>query len=123
MASRPDELKGDVMAEKPKQIQQGDVLLQEVENLPEGSGRIAITGPKIIARGEQTGHNHTIDSDQADLWALSKNGVTEFYLEVRNPVTIVHDEHKSLPIPPGIYRVGRVKEYDYFAEMERQLED
>ena len=34
-----------------------------------------------------------------------------------------YEEHKPLTIPPGVYRVGRVKEYDYFAEMERPIAD
>ncbi len=60
-----------------------------------------------------------IDSDMAKIWTLTRDGVTELYLEVLAPVTIIHDAHKPLPIPIGIYRAGRVKEYDYFAEMEQ----
>ncbi len=105
-----------------RQIQQGDVLLQEVAGLPTGAARAPGTGPLVVARGELTGHSHVIKSDQAALWTLTKDGVTQLYLEVRAPVTIVHDEHKPLPIPAGIYMVGRVKEYDYFNKMERKPE-
>ncbi len=81
------------------------------------------TGRIVVARGEKTGHSHVINSSQARLWTLTRDGVTELYLEVQAPVTIVHDEHYPLPIPKGMYRVGRVKEYDYFSQMERQIED
>ena len=47
----------------------------------------------------------------------------DLYLEVTEPVTITHDEHKSLPIPEGIYHVGTVKEYDYFKDMVRVVSD
>ncbi len=111
------------MANKLKQIQQGDVLLQEILKLPMGATQTPTQGRIILARGEKTGHSHVISSDQTKLWTLTRNGVSEMYLEVLAPVTIVHDEHKALPIPPGIYQVGRVKEYDYFSQMERQIED
>jgi hypothetical protein len=111
------------VVDKLKQIQQGDVLFQEVVSLPVGASKMPNAGQIIVARGEQTGHRHVIISDQAETWSFTSNGVTELYLEVQAPVTIQHDEHKSLSIPTGIYRVGRVKEYDYFSQMERQVQD
>jgi hypothetical protein len=111
------------MPDKLKQFQQGDVLLQEINNLPINAKRMPTADRVIVARGEKTGHNHMINSDMAKIWTLTRDGVTELYLEVQAPVTIIHDEHKPLPIPIGIYRVGRVKEYDYFAEMERKAID
>ena len=111
------------MADKLRQIQQGDVLLQEVTGVPPGATRMPAEGRVVVALGEKTGHSHVIKSDQAGLWGLTRNGVTELYLEVKAPVTIVHDEHKPLPIPPGIYLVGRVKEFDYFIQMKRRIED
>ncbi len=111
------------MTDKLMQIQQGDVLLHQVSGIPQGAVPARQQGKLVVARGEQTGHSHVIDSDKAILWSLTRNGATELYLEVQAPVTIVHDEHKPLPIPPGIYRVGRVKEFDYFEEMERRIQD
>jgi hypothetical protein len=111
------------MAEKLKQIQQGDVLLQEVNHLPEGVTAGPSEGRIVVSRGEQSGHSHIVNSDQTTLWTLTRDGITELYLEVQAQATLVHDEHKPLTIPAGIYRVGRVKEYDYFAEMERKVID
>jgi hypothetical protein len=111
------------MADKLRQIQQGDVLLQEVTEIPSDASLEYHEGPVILARGESTGHCHCIESDRAKLWTLTRDGVAEIYLEVQAPVTLNHDEHKPLPIPVGIYRVGRVKEYDYFALLERPIED
>ena len=111
------------MSEKLQQIQQGDVLFQEVTGIPEGARQMPHKGPIVVARGEQSVHNHVIKSDQASLWTLTRNGVNELYLEVKSPVTIIHDEHKPLPIPTGIYRVGRVKEYDYFADMKEPVRE
>lgn len=111
------------MARTFKQIQQGDVLFQELESLPQAAAKIAHKGPIVVARGEKTGHSHVVDSDQVTLWQLTRGGETQTYLEVRAPAIVRHDEHKPLQIPTGIYRVGRVKEFDYFERMERPIED
>jgi hypothetical protein len=116
-------LKEEKLKNKLLQIQHGDVLLQEVTNIPTGAVLRPQENPIIVARGEQTGHKHVIQSDKTRTWALTRNGVTELYLEIKAPVTIVHDEHKPLPIPTGIYRVGIVKEYDYLTRATRRVRD
>jgi hypothetical protein len=88
--------------EKLKQFQQVDILLQEVANIPEGARQMPREEYKGIARCKHTGHNHVVESDNAVLWTLTKNNTTVLYLEVKAPATIVHDEHKPLPIPAGI---------------------
>lgn len=103
-----------------RQLQHGDVLLQEIEELPEGVKRVARENGRIIlARGEATGHNHAIAERGAILYELKG----DLYLEVTEPVTIIHEEHRPLEIPEGIYQIGRVKEYDFFAESERSVRD
>lgn len=105
-------------------IQHGDVLLKSVSKLPMGIKRLPRTnGQLVVMKGETTGHAHIITETGASLMELERNGVKELYLEVTTPVTITHDEHKPLPIPPGIYQVGQVKEYDFIQEMERLVID
>jgi len=102
------------------QIQHGDVLLQKVEGLPVGVKPVSRQAiGLVIAEGEATGHHHVITDKGATLWELKG----DMYLEATEPVTITHDEHKPLPIPEGIYHIGRVREYDYLAEMERRVVD
>lgn len=101
-------------------LQHGDVLIKEVVELPKGVRKVAReNGRIIVARGEATGHNHAIAEKGAILYELKG----DLYLEVAEPVTITHEEHKPLEIPEGIYQIGRVKEYDYFQEMEHQVRD
>ena len=104
-----------------KQLQHGDVILQEVNGLPSGVSQVKIkAGCIILAEGEATGHHHTITDEGCKLFELKG----ELYLEVTAPeVVVTHEEHKAIPIPTGIYKVGRVQEYDYFAEMARQVRD
>ena len=123
MESRSIKLKEDELREKLLQIQHGDVLLQEVAKIPAGAVPVPHGKTVVVAHGEETGHSHVIESDQMSIWVLTRNGVEKLFLQIQAPVTIVHDEHRPLPIPRGIYRVGRIKEYDYFTQMQRRVRD
>ena len=103
------------------QIQHGDVIIKRITELPKGCSEVnRENGRFVVAKGEATGHNHAIVDQGCRLMELKG----ELYLEVTaEQVTITHEEHKALPIPAGIYKIGRVQEYDYFAEMARQVRD
>jgi hypothetical protein len=103
-----------------KQIQHGDVLIKEIGELPTGVKPVGRrNGALVIAEGEATGHHHVITAEKAFLYELKG----DLFLECTESVTITHEEHKALPIPAGIYQIGRVREYDYFSEMERRVVD
>ena len=100
--------------------QQGDVLIKGIAALPKGCKQVAReNGVIIVAKGENTGHAHVIVADKAVLYELKG----ELYMEVAEPVVITHEEHKAIPIPEGIYQIGRVKERDYLQDMERAVRD
>ncbi len=102
------------------QHQQGDVLLRKVDAIPEGAKPVVREGGRLIlARGEATGHHHAIASKDASLFEL--DGV--LYLDVRDPVVIEHEEHGPQTLPPGTYRVDKVREHDYFQDAERRVVD
>jgi hypothetical protein len=63
----------------------------------------------ILARGEITGHGHRIASpDTADLWEAHG----ELYLRVTaESAYIVHEEHRTITLPRGTYRVWMQREY------------
>lgn len=96
-------------------IQQGDVLIKKV---------LSIKGQKLnhltLAKGEKTGHHHTITEGEADLY--EQNGV--LYLRVNSKeATLTHQEHKPVVIEKGDYEIGIVREYDHFAEEARSVAD
>ncbi len=63
----------------------------------------------ILAHGEVTGHSHRIeDSKTANLYLTADS----LYLEVTADVArLVHQEHATIELPRGIYRVWRQREY------------
>lgn len=96
-------------------IQQGDVLIKSVKQ---------IKGKKLnhltLAKGEATGHHHTITEGDAELY--EDNGV--LYLRVfSKKATLTHQEHHAVEIPCGDYEIGIVQEYDHFAEEARHVQD
>lgn len=133
-------------------LRQGDVLLTPIKALPAGCSEVPLDkGRIVLAYGEVTGHAHAI-ADHRRLTAaavrvgeldaeehaeaiaseLAKAAITrarlwrapsgERYLEVREPVTITHEEHTAHTIPPGIYQVPTQVEY-IAPELTRQVAD
>jgi hypothetical protein len=108
---------------------QGDVLIVALDAIP--SDQIQYTeiprdavsvsrGPHgfALADGKATGHTHRIDSEHASLYQL--DGVR--FLVVSAPVELVHEEHGTITIPPGAYRVTGHHEAQP-GELPRQVED
>ena len=98
--------------------QQGDVLL--ISAVVPAAAKPA--GHNILARGEATGHAHRLAEATDGLLYEAADGT--LYLRVGGAgATITHEEHRAITVPPGDYRVGRVQEYDHFAEEARQVRD
>ena len=94
------------------QYRQGDVLLRAVDAssasvspIPREEGRI------VLAHGEATGHSHAIADPRAEL--VVERGTNRRLLLVRGdaPVDLVHEEHATLRIAPGIYEVLGQREF------------
>ncbi|MEH2239002.1 hypothetical protein [Nostoc sp.] len=84
----------------------GDVLIRRIVTLPVGAQRrVGAT----LAHGEITGHSHRIQQSHAvQLWVHG----SDLFLEVKEPsATLVHEEHRAIELPQGLYRVWRQREY------------
>lgn len=97
---------------KGKQYRQGDVLLVEVDSVPAEARPVPReNGRLVLAHGEATGHAHAIVEESAEL--VTAEQAAELYLLVHgtSAVELVHDEHTTIPVPPGSYEVRRQREY------------
>ena len=101
-----------------KVYQQGDILFKEVKEVPRGDTKIIETG--ILAEGEATGHHHRIMPNK-DVRAAQIGAA--LYVIAHTAARILHEEHKEIMLPPGVYFVDRVKEYDHFKEESRMVAD
>lgn len=90
------------------QYRHGDVMLERIDDpIPdEAATRLPHT---TLAHGEVTGHSHRIAERGA---ARLHQTPTSLLLEVTADVaTLIHEEHHPIPLPRGLYRVWRQREY------------
>lgn len=95
--------------------QQGDCLLKKTTGI---KGKLL--NHKTLARGEKTGHHHTITEGEAELY--EENGVLFLRVNSEN-ATLTHQEHDPVVIEKGDYEIGIVQEYDHFTEEARRVAD
>jgi hypothetical protein len=88
-------------------FRQGDVLLLRIGAMPDGERLEPVDGRLILARGEVTGHHHSVAARDAALVEAAE-GV---YLQIMAPTPLEHQEHTAIWLPPGTYRVARQREY------------
>lgn len=97
-------------------FQQGDVLIRPVAEIPKWAKRI---DGRVLAEGEATGHMHVAEASDVKLFLFEGT----LYMRVPEGTKVVHEEHAPVDIPPGDYMVGKVREYDHFAEEARNVID
>jgi hypothetical protein len=114
------------MKKKVKLIRQGDLLFIP-SKLPEWIEESELREHKrkgaVLAEGEATGHAHKLaDPKTAEIFDLGGQGM---YLRVgENGVSIVHEEHGPVTLEPKTtYEVHRAREFDYLAQVSRQVRD
>lgn len=90
---------------------QGDVLLVRIERPHEGK-RLEVereNGRVILAHGEATGHAHAINHPGAVLFHVDG----ETLLSLKDDAVLSHEEHASIELPAGHYRVVQQREYTH----------
>ena len=113
---------------------QGDVLLVAIpkNEVPDEARPLRREqGKAILAHGEVTGHHHAILDRNVKLVGLPSEGeklvtadqAAELYLLVHGtePVELTHQEHATITVDPGTYRVIRQREYA--PEQLRRVQD
>ena len=84
-------------------IRHGDLQIMKVDKLPADVKKL---DRKELAYGEVTGHAHRIDVGEL---FETKDG--ELFLKVEKLTKVSHEEHKTVALQPGVYRVGIKRQY------------
>jgi hypothetical protein len=107
---------------KPTFKHQGDVMFHPfIGNLPDKT--LKHTGSFVLALGETTGHKHVITVERPDHMEMRQLENGEYVIVLSAAGTVTHEEHKMIVLEPGIYRVGKEREYDHFAHTVRSVID
>lgn len=93
---------------------QGDCLIRKIDKLPDNVELAKANGEHYTVAHSETGHNHVIDRNKAQL-LIDKTNEFIAYLDVKEDTPIEHqrsyDTHESIMIPKGLYEVRRQREY------------
>jgi hypothetical protein len=93
---------------------QGDVLIFATAKAPKTLGAQAARdsqGRVILAAGEVTGHHHAIADAGCALYALPDTDDRFLRIMEGSGVSLVHEEHDTITLPPGDYVVRIQREY------------
>lgn len=88
------------------QARHGDILLEALDVLPEGSELVETGDSIVVALGEATGHSHTMVADRPviERWQLP-DGMTA----IRNAQAITHQEHGTIVMPPLVRVIPQIE--------------
>jgi hypothetical protein len=95
------------------QVQQGDVCIESISELPKGLKKLE---HNRLAEGEVTGHSHKLNASgkKATVAVYEHPTTHQKFFEVKGaPVTLVHEEHGQHTFDPGTYETSIVQEFDY----------
>jgi hypothetical protein len=95
-----------------KSIQQGDVFLEPIKSIPVSAKEIR---KDKIAFGEITGHSHF----SKGVTIFEKDG--QEYLDVPKDNKITHEDHPTINLPMGKYKI-RIQQ-EYFPDGSRNVKD
>ena len=88
---------------------QGDVLIVKVDNIPSNLKPVEPDeGRNILAYGEVTGHAHALSVKDCE---LKETEAGARYLSVPVSASLVHEEHSTIVLPAGDYRIIQQVEY------------
>ena len=93
---------------------QGDVLLVPIP--PAEVPATAVPAPRdrsgrmVLARGETSGHAHVVAGLGVRLLA-DRDDVDRLFVQIMSRGRLEHEEHRSISLPAGSYRVVRQRQY------------
>ncbi len=97
-----------------KQAAQGDMLITQIDDLPDEIVKMEHEDGVFVCTHSETGHNHVVQSQGVEAYK-SSNDEFIMYLVVNEPTELKHlrgfDTHKPITISPGKYIINRQREY------------
>lgn len=100
----------------------GDVLINPIKEIPKKLKRVPRdNGRVILAYGEVTGHAHAICAPEKSVTLFQHPDGGTYLRVVGAPAELTHEEHATITLPPGYYRIGHQREY--FPEEIRRVVD
>lgn len=94
-----------------KKFRQGDVYIFQVDSTEDK--KFMKVPNFILAEGEVTGHKHNLMPLEGGEVSVKKVSDMEIFVDIKGTgAQVVHDEHETITLEPGTYRVQIQQEYD-----------
>lgn len=91
---------------------QGDIGLVRVAKIPQNATKSTLANSRVLAYGEATGHHHVLHGPSVTRWEVQEGNELVSYVEIAEALAeLTHQEHATITLEPGIYRVTRQYEY------------
>lgn len=105
---------------KTQHYRHGDLTLHPCKEIQ--GKEVKHSGSFVLAEGETTGHKHTIVAEKPGDLVINqdKNG---YYITLLSKGTITHEEHNTIHVEPGTYRMYNEREMDWFSKSVRKVID
>ena len=97
----------------------GDILLRAVGSIPATAKKQASGQSFVLARGEATGHTHTLVGTSPEIYVDGD----DIFAKVLTETPLTHEEHKTIIIQPGTYKIVHEQQYNPFTKVLERVRD
>ena len=107
-------------------VRHGDLVFTPLKEIPQTLKDVLHKNNFLLAEGEYTGHKHVITVENPDnmkIYTDTSDPERHFILQLKSVATVTHKEHKPIEIPMGIYKMKFEREYDYFLQNVKTVQD
>lgn len=102
-------------------IRHGDVNFHLVKKI-EGE-IIKHNGSFIVELGEHTGHKHVLTVERPADLEIRKDAQGRYFFSLKSDGKLVHEDHKTITLPAGIYKKSIERELDHFSDAIQRVLD
>ena len=100
---------------KQQMIRHGDALLIPISEIPNKAKDLQTD---ILLAGEATGHHHRF-AGHTQILQYDKTK----YVNVSQQTDLTHEEHKTVPVTEGLYKLVIEQEFDPFERIIQRVRD
>lgn len=107
-----------------KLLRHGDLLLYPTKKAELKLKKVFTGNEFVLAEGEQTGHQHKLTiPTKENAFTIYQDEKGQKYLDLNCKAQLTHQEHNNLIVLPNFYVVKHEREYDYFQETIKRVQD
>lgn|SRR3990167_3948151 len=101
---------------------QGDLSFHPIKKPTKELNKVNFIGSFVLQTGEATGHAHRLKADPKEV-RLFRDFDGSLILQIDGKAILDHEEHKTIELAPGWYKMKNEREYSYFENSVHKVVD